>query len=181
MATQTTPGGLPFPDGSEKVVDGDNAIRALAEGIDKRPTLVAIAAVQQSIPNNVFTTLTGFTTTVLARGVTFVPATGLATIVTAGLYEIEGYASIQSGGAVGNRTARITKNGTADANAILYDLVSGSSGHQNMTARGFVSLAVGDVIRLQVSQVSGGALPTWINSNVGYETRLTIQYRGNAV
>lgn len=32
--TGLTPGGLPFPDGNDRVVDGDNAIRALAEFLD---------------------------------------------------------------------------------------------------------------------------------------------------
>lgn len=32
--TSFTPGGLPFPDGTDYIVDGDNAIRALAEAID---------------------------------------------------------------------------------------------------------------------------------------------------
>jgi hypothetical protein len=30
----TTPGGLPYPDGADKVVDGDDAIKALAQAVD---------------------------------------------------------------------------------------------------------------------------------------------------
>ena len=32
----TTPGGLPYPVGTDKVVDGDNAIRALAEALEPK-------------------------------------------------------------------------------------------------------------------------------------------------
>ena len=33
----TTAGGLPYPDGTAKVVDGDNAMKALAEAVDRNP------------------------------------------------------------------------------------------------------------------------------------------------
>lgn len=45
----TTAGGLPYPVGTDRVVDGDNAIRALAEALDPRVTdtgWIAVTAFQ---------------------------------------------------------------------------------------------------------------------------------------
>jgi hypothetical protein len=59
-----TPGGLPYPTGTDKVVDGDNAIKALAEAIDARVTGGLLVAV------------TG------ADGMIYVPAHGLGATPT---------------------------------------------------------------------------------------------------
>lgn len=40
-----TPGGLPYPIGTDRVVDGDNAIRALAEAVEAR------IGIKQSVPS----------------------------------------------------------------------------------------------------------------------------------
>lgn len=55
-----TPGGLPYPLGTDKVVDGDNAIRALAEateariGIKSKTTLVPLAGWSSGAPCTLF-------------------------------------------------------------------------------------------------------------------------------
>lgn len=49
----TTPGGLPYPTGSDLVVQGDNAIRALAEGTDGKfanPLFQSFTAVRNAVP-----------------------------------------------------------------------------------------------------------------------------------
>lgn len=57
----TTPTGLPYPVGTDRVVDGDNAIRALAEAVHATaPNVndfgIDLALGTQSLPANAFTT-----------------------------------------------------------------------------------------------------------------------------
>jgi hypothetical protein len=44
-----TVGGLPFPEGTDKVVDGDNAIQSLARAVDRNPNAIVPAA-QVAVP-----------------------------------------------------------------------------------------------------------------------------------
>lgn len=45
-----TIGGLPYPTGTDKVVDGDDAIRALATAVDRNPLAAAYAANRVLVP-----------------------------------------------------------------------------------------------------------------------------------
>jgi hypothetical protein len=61
----TTPHGAPYPDGTGKVVDGDNAIKALAEWIDPRS------------PWKVYATSGGYTTNSFGGIILTVPFTAV--------------------------------------------------------------------------------------------------------
>jgi len=109
----TTPGGLPYPVGTDKVVDGDDAIHALAVAVDERPFSHSALAGTVSIPHGTYTTIgigTSPAFTTISRGIVYTAATGIFTLPIAGLYRLAwGVSYTQAGGSV--RAGRILLGG----------------------------------------------------------------------
>jgi len=140
------------------------------------PYVVARSTTQQSLANSTWATLTTWATPTTQREITFDVTTGLATIIRSGVYELDGYVSINAGGSVGDRVSRFTRNGTADANTVVYNITS-TNGNVTLPVRRTISLLAGDVIRFQALQASGGALNTIVSGDTnGYETRQSIRF-----
>ncbi len=140
------------------------------------PYLVVRSTTQQALANSAWVTLTTWEAPTTLRGIEFNAASGLATIKRSGVYELDGFVSVNSGGSVGNRVSRFTKNGVADADALAYNLQS-TNAPAPLPVRRTLSLALNDVIRFQALQASGGSLSTIVNNNTaGYETRLSIRF-----
>ena len=140
------------------------------------PYLVARSVELQSLPTSAWTTLTTWDTPSTLRGIGFNTTTGLITIQRSGVYELDGFVSINSGGAAGNRVARFTKNGVADADALAYNLQS-TNALVVLPVRRTLSLVAGDVIRFQALQSAGVPVNTIVNANTaGYETRLSVRF-----
>lgn len=85
------------------------------------------------------------------------------TVVKAGVYMIVPKAHF-IGNATGQRAVRLTLNGTTNAEVVAGSTTvannAGSQGTSIVAPTQFLQLAVGDVIRMQVWQNSGGALNT---------------------
>lgn len=103
----TTSTGLPWPDGTGKVVNGDDAIKALAEALDPR------APMKMSMGRG------GFTTNAQGGISIAVPFTVLGAV---GITEALGYSCIRPDGApAGTLWINVfsTSNGLAAANAFI--------------------------------------------------------------
>lgn len=64
-----TPRGYPYPLGTDRVMDGDDSIRALAEAVDTKLGVIASGAVTVTVTNSV----SGFAAVVFPAGMFTVP------------------------------------------------------------------------------------------------------------
>jgi hypothetical protein len=93
----------------------------------------------------------------------------------AGLYLIEGVWT-WAGNANGRRALKITKNSTTSSGSILARAENANSWDNIVMASGVRRLAVGDVLRLLVTQDSGGVLGGGQTMFADVRGRLTMTY-----
>lgn len=149
----TTSGGLPYPTGTDKVVDGDNAIQALAEAVEARFARVTARGTvdAQSVPSGsshqplivIPNDTTGFTF-----------ADNAFTTLVEGAYVITGYLSLGTL-ASGIASLAIYQGGTILAGQTGPATTAGGTRLSVTTAR---VLSVGQALTLRAFQTSGAAL-----------------------
>lgn len=97
----------------------------------------------------VTTTVTDYTVTA-SSGITFNNASGIATVPAAGRYRVSFTFDWQAD-STGNRTARVTKNGTADNLSILADDSTNRGNRVTPMGRSrVVTLAANDTLQLRI-------------------------------
>jgi hypothetical protein len=144
-----TPGGLPYPLGTDKVVDGDDAIKNLAIGVDTRPLARAVLATGGNLSPNIYLVVGqggGFGSPEL-RGVTWNSDAAIFTVPIAGLYRVAygvAYAGSATPGAV--RAARLD-NGASTTLASTY--LSPTAGQlQTLSGSRLLRMVAGASVRL---------------------------------
>jgi hypothetical protein len=113
-----------------------------------------------AIGNNIQTNILNYGTTVVNTiGGSWSAANGTFTCTRAGNYQVYGQLEWASAtwGASSIIATLLTKNGTAFTGSREFFQAGHTSGHQSLCASGIVTLAVGDVVRMAVLQVTGGS------------------------
>jgi hypothetical protein len=158
----TTPGGLPYPVGTDKVVDGDDAIRNLATAVDTRPVAVAPLVTGGNLTPLAYYTIGqggGFGSPEL-RGVAFSGAPAIFTVPVAGLYRVGwgiAFGPIAAPGTI--RAARIDDGAaTPVARASVY-LTPSVGQAQTLVGTRLLRLAAGAALRLTAYHDAGGGVP----------------------
>lgn len=147
----TTPGGLPYPEPTDPVAEGADAIKALATGVDTRPMgRGALSAAGTLFPGAYYPVGVESALSPETRGgVTFTPATGVFTVPRAGLYRVlwgVSFAPLASPGSV--RGARIDNAaGTPAALASVFGAPPPGQPHTLSGAR-LLRLAAAATLRL---------------------------------
>lgn len=108
-----------------------------------------------SIPNNAWTTPTGWTVT-SSSGVTL--AGSAATMAVAGTYLVTGQLTFAPNSTGSRRQARLLKGATMVARTEASNSIAGSSASVSLPVHTIVSVAAGDVLTLQGWQNTGAAL-----------------------
>lgn len=119
----------------------------------------ATNASAQSIPNGVFTTVTGWTA-VTDRNSNWTASTGTFTAPRAGIYLVSGAITMASAAwpATGNLSIGVFKNGTEVAQASFIINAAVTSSESVTLASVAVSCAAGDALTFRVFQSQGAAL-----------------------
>lgn len=167
----TTPGGLPYPVGTDLVVDGDDQIRALATTIDSAAfggsSRIRASAASAALPINAWATVPLNTQTDLhvpssAPAFTYTSGASGFTINTNGLYLVSASLTLTSALFLG----RIINGGTTLAQQSKADAAVGTT----MTMSVARWLTAGAVITLQVfptaaaltTPVDSAGAPVWL-------------------
>jgi hypothetical protein len=141
----TTPQGLPYPLGTDRVVDGDNAIRALAEAVSSyMPVLNARQTAQQTLAGAWALMSTALPVAAGAERNKITWAAAAATIQTAGLYRVTVNLRMVANSTVLAVQATVNSS-AADVGVCAYDY---QNNQQHVSGTGIVRLAVGDVVRM---------------------------------
>ena len=168
-----TPGGLPYPVGTDFVVDGDNAIRALAEALDRRVAYGGSMRAYASsgttgystsyiaIPYNTVDTAATFPTA--PPGFTFSAANRGFTIVTPGMYLIHANATVGQA----NTVFRIR------AGSRTLALLANSSTLFAMSLSAHAYLAAGTLVTAQIALLSGSGSSAADSADSPTDLRIT--------
>lgn len=159
----STSGGLPYPEGTAKVRDGDNDIKALADAMQAKLDLSAVAcelthSVAQNIPNSVDTAVT-FDTEYFDTG--DLHAAGSPTRITvptggAGVWLFT-FNICFTANATGARGVYLRVNAnSADRRVLGY--TAGASWDSTLAGSHVCRLVAGDYMELMAYQSSGAAL-----------------------
>ena len=147
-----TPGGLPWPDGTELVAGGDDAIKALADAVD--PHGATVARTTTGSPSTAGWQAMSFTATSARRGAATGNSAGI-TVTKTGIYLVSGYVewgALASGPIIG---ACLAVGG-------VKQVGPGQSGSIHSGTRpiysfaGFVALSAGAVVGMQIYNVTTG-------------------------
>lgn len=180
MGSQTTHG-FPYPVGTDRVMDGDNAMQALAEAVDaaftSRPRAKIVAAANQTLNNDTITTVT------FAGGVVSYDTNGMAdlannrlVIKTAGLYVIHGRLGFAFN-AAGARGGLLWLNGATYLAEDYRLAIAVNYGTVFNVVSEPIALAVNDNLSLRALQVAGGTLPlTTINGRYSHLAAYMVSY-----
>jgi hypothetical protein len=150
-----TAGGLPYPVGTDKVVNGDDAIKALAQTTDDRLLFAGYLRARAAGPSSgiaagawTIMILDDWTETTGVQPWTW--TSGGITITKSGVYAIQAVASLTSGGTF---LAKVTSGANS--------LGQAASTAQSFTAgvAAIRQLAAGSVLRLQVFPAGVAACP----------------------
>lgn len=150
----TTPGGYPYPDPTDPVASGADAIRALAEAADPMATKFADAATQ-NVGSGSGTALTFLSTPEIAGGGATLASGTDVTIVKAGTYLITGSCRFATN-STGYRILDIFVNGTF-VERDSRSAVSGAETYSHTVTT--KALAAGDKVQLQAFHNTGGTVP----------------------
>jgi hypothetical protein len=140
MGSATVAKGYPYPVGTDRVMDGDDAIRALAESLDADATRVTKATSGgQSVPSQVSAPIVWGAATVNTAGLTKTNTTDWATTV-AGLYAVHVLLDVNGFQPLNARSYLIISAGGFYTKAIML-------GERTIGAVTVASLPVGAVIK----------------------------------
>ena len=129
----------------------------ISDGYDGREiSLIATKTTVQSIPNNTSTTITGWATVTTDSVAGFNVTTGEYTVQRAGRYFINARCAYADN-STGDRVLDLRRNNVLAINLANYN-TSTISGGGYLNGSGFLDCAIGDVLKLNTTQVSGGAL-----------------------
>lgn len=129
----------------------------ISDGYDGREiSLIATKTTVQSIPNNTSTTITGWATVTTDSVAGFNVTTGEYTVQRAGRYFINARCAYADNN-TGDRILDLRRNNVLAVNLANYN-TSTISGGGYLNGSGFLDCVVGDVLKLNTTQVSGGAL-----------------------
>ena len=165
MGSQTPRYALPYPVGTDRVMDGDNAMQALAERVEavlmarKLPRCRINTAASVSIPNNV-TTQVDFTAGTVSYDTDTMAnlAQSRITIKTAGWYVLKAFVPWLAG-STGFRVSLLqTGGGTAVYAAQDYRMAVNGTATTAQIASDPIPLAVNDYVILRVLHTQGTAL-----------------------
>lgn len=164
MASTTPKLGLPYPVGTDRLMDGDNAIQSLAETLETRfgdPPAMSIYLNGNASPASGYIQLS-----VLVQGWkvgNIAAGSNVITIAVPGIYVVMGVISWGSGsGTIGRRGIQIRKGGAAPlvlVTNLQYALQGGASG-QVSSAHAIAPLAAGDTLALYSYHDSATNQPT---------------------
>jgi hypothetical protein len=165
MGSQTPKYALPYPLGTDRVMDGDNAIQALAERVEavltarKLPRCRIHTAASVSIPNNVTTQVSFAGGTVAYDTDTMADiANSRITIKTAGWYVLKAFVPWLSAG-TGFRVALLQSSGGVGQYAGQdYRMAVTGAITTHMIASDPLQLAVNDAVILRALHTQGTAL-----------------------
>ncbi|MBF6085302.1 hypothetical protein IU485_28435 [Nocardia cyriacigeorgica] len=189
MPGQTPVYGFPYPLGTEPVAQGDNVIQSLATAVETTlqnndftpgagapPSASAVRTTAMSV-NNAADTLVTWQAAEwdTAPGGQSQYATAGLTCRVAGLYLIEAVWT-WAGNANGRRAVKITKNSTASSGSILALAENANAWDNIVMCSGVRQLAAGDLLRLLVTQDSGGTLTGGQTMFAAVRGRLTMTY-----
>ena len=142
--------GLPYPTGTDFVVDGDNAIRELAESIDERPYFIAGGSA------NITTSTNQFALTVVEDPFGMIDTATSRVVIPAGfggLWQFTGRLN-QSG--VTANTAQLRKIGDTGNTPVLIDSATGAAGAAaTPVLSGMIRVAAGDRFDIVATAASG--------------------------
>lgn len=138
MPSATTRG-YPFPVGTDRVMDGDDSIKALAEAVDSDACFTKAAATGQAVTASVITPVNWDAATENTCGLTKTSAS-VWTITKAGLYVVTSQVSGSSQSSRGNIEVY------AGASNVRVSTTGENRGGATVVAR----LIVGDIIRVDV-------------------------------
>lgn len=176
-----TPGGLPYPVGTDKVVDGDDAIKALAIAVDTRPyamgylgTSVTVAA---GAPYQIGVTGVSGLTTELGGGVTYTGGTGRFTVPTAGRYRLTCGVHYDQNISGANRLAWLALAGTATRLAD-WAFPGAVASHKWVGGTRTVRLAAGDGVTFFTFHDAAGPLNIVGDAALGAATFMEIFWEG---
>lgn len=162
----TTVGGLPYPVGTDKVVDGDDAIKALAEAVDARPYAALRRTTALSIIAGTVVLNDNFDS-VAARN--FTHAAGVLTVGRSGVYAVT-FGGEYANQINGTRQGFLVLNSTDPANAVIADKRSAqAAGTSGITFGGTIvrSFVAGDRLQIVLFQDAGPALNV-TNLSIGF-------------
>lgn len=156
-----TPNGFPYPLGTDRVMDGDDAIHALASSVDARFDVLRgkiTRGVVGVVPNNVWTFVAGYTWDYQPAGTKLVLVNNGVQIPTTGDYWVSGSANFAIGAAATRRGVGVAVNAVAVPPPGLQGVVHASQATQGLVVPlpgVLLALAAGDTVGLTVFQDSG--------------------------
>jgi hypothetical protein len=151
----TTPLGVPYPVGTDRVADGDNAIQSVAEWLDRSITWGA-CTVGASGPGVGGTMWFSTCSSIGASPGVTVGANGI-TVPRKGWYAISAMAGIGWTSGTGNQTALFIGDGSSVwARAYVLMVTVGSVQH-SVSCQSAVFLNAGSMVRWGIANVGSGA------------------------
>lgn len=173
----TTPNGVPYPLGTDRVMDGDDAIHNLAQWLDDALNTRCRLSLSANI------NVADSTGVILPWGVEDVDPMDLHSTVTnpsritikrAGRYRVMTSVSFSSSGAGGYRRIQLARNGIANIVGQTHVAPLAVSQFTNATIVQTVLAAVGDYFEIQVTQTSGATQ----TANQSISTFFEMEYAG---